>query len=129
MYTIYTPLYLYYTAYTAEGNEIRLKGLGTFKRKETAARKGRNPKTGMYMYMIYSVIFILCVCVHTLYMYVYMCTDNVYIVCTYYPCEHYLYYLILPIRLIVIRIVYTGEELQISASKSVLLTGTCICTL
>ena len=34
--------------YTAEGNEIRLKGLGTFKRKETAARKGRNPKTGMY---------------------------------------------------------------------------------
>ena len=34
-----------------------------------------------------------------------------------------------PIRLIVIRIVYIGEELQISASKSVLLTGKYIYTL
>ncbi len=28
------------------GNDVTLPGLGTFKRRETAARKGRNPATG-----------------------------------------------------------------------------------
>lgn len=30
----------------ANGNEIRLRELGTFKQKVTAARAGRNPRTG-----------------------------------------------------------------------------------
>eukprot|EP01025_Chloroclados_australasicus_P049734 TRINITY_DN5686_c0_g1_i1.p2 TRINITY_DN5686_c0_g1~~TRINITY_DN5686_c0_g1_i1.p2 ORF type:complete len:145 (-),score=17.12 TRINITY_DN5686_c0_g1_i1:291-725(-) len=30
----------------AEGNNVQLKGFGTFKRTEMAARQGRNPQTG-----------------------------------------------------------------------------------